>query len=414
MSAQRIAIAGLSVPAIADLPTESPGRYPMKKRREMLDAMREDARISTLEGKLQRVSSEAEAYRRFAERESSTVSGSKNQAEQSKAELEQLRLALEEERARNSALSAELSACKASAASERMSAEARAARLESELSSATAALRAAEARAEALSLEALRAAAAAAPAPAPAPAPAAAAAAPAPAPAPSEVQAQAKSAALSSSVAPRAYSPAIPDGNGSAAAACAGAANRASAAQRVQSLENDLRLSQLALKAAERQLERERRRAERAGAETDEARALLAGVRREQQVKDLQLDTMRADLQEMLCGGGAVGLAAAPPTPRASSSTVPALQLRRGGESKQLADAAQREQEEEDQDEDEDADEDEDDDAAQDIGEVLAEEMASMKSSYETKLSKLEDELQSARNELKELSLSARGAASLF
>jgi hypothetical protein len=180
----------------------------------------------------------------------------------------------------------------------------------------------------------------------------------------------------------------------------------------VQSLENDLRLSQLALKAAERQLERERRRAERAGAEADEARALLAGVRREQQVKDLQLDTMRADLQEMLCGGGAVGLAAAPPTPRASSSTVPALQLRRGGESKQLADAAQREQEEEDQDEDEDADE--DDEAAQDIGEVLAEEMASMKSSYETKLSKLEDELQSARNELKELSLSARGAATLF
>jgi hypothetical protein len=173
----------------------------------------------------------------------------------------------------------------------------------------------------------------------------------------------------------------------------------------VQSLENDLRLSQLALKAAERQLERERRSAERAGAEADEARALLAGVRREQQVKDLQLDTMRADLQEMLCDGGAVSLAAAPPTPRASSSTVPALQLRRGGESKQLADAAQGEQDFEKQDEEEDADE------AQDIGQVLAEEMASMKSSYESKVSKLEDQLQSARNELKELSLSARGAA---
>jgi hypothetical protein len=361
---RQAARAPLLVSAINNLVTSgSLSLSGMKKRREMLDAMREDARISTLEGKLQRVSSEAEAYRRFAERESLTASGSKNQAEQSKTELEQLRLALEEERARSSALSAELSACKA-LVSERATAEVRAARLESELSSATAALRAAEARAEALSLEALRAV---------------------PAPAPSE------DSALSSSVAPRTYS----SGRGLGA----GVAN--SAAERVQSLENDLRLSQLALKAAERQLERERRSAERAGAEADEARALLAGVRREQQVKDLQLDTMRADLQEMLCGGGAVGLAAAPPTPRASSSMVPALQLRRGP--KQLADAAQREREE---------DKNEDEDEAQDIGEVLAEEMASMKSSYDSKVSKLEDELQSARNELKELLVSAR--ANLF
>jgi len=356
----------------------------MKKRREILAAMREDSRISSLEGQLQRVSSEAEAYRRFAERgsESTESSGSRNQ-------IEQLQQLLQEEQKKSAQLRSELNLYKLETERERDSLE--------------------QVHRDELERLGERLARA------------------------QQLVAEARSASPKAS-SPNSSSGEATGGDGEPRSSSGqdGAEGKfeearvhrapegpatVAAREREAAVEIELRLAQIAIKQLERSLERETRRADRATAEASEALARAEDLTREQQVKDSQLDAMRTDLQELLAHGNGAGAAPVTPrTPRRSASLttlgIPALALGREskagdeGESKEdLTDSsALRECLGENQGSGDEGE------GSGDFDDVIAEELESMRVSYERKLAKMRDELDAAKREIRSLNgeLSAR------
>lgn len=285
----------------------------MKKRRDLMQAIKEDSRISSLEGNLRRLTSEVEAYRRFSERSQEQI-GSKNHEEQ----LQQL---LQDEQQKTEELRKELAKTREdSAARQEEDKHAQAAEI-SALQEEVARLQAELENSEAKTTEAL-----------------------------------------------------------TSARIHGGPATEANAARRKQ-MENDLRLVEIKCKDLERSRDREKRRADRAEEEVKSLREQLNDLHREQRVKDAQLDSMRTDLQDLLARDDRESKSQSGGTTAFDNGSMSARSTK-FVDNECVGNDSECDEE---------------------FDSALAEEMESMRCSYESKLGALQEELEDKKHELKEL-----------
>jgi len=305
----------------------------MKKRREILAALKEDSRISSLEGELQRKTSEADAYRRFVERDSKAEEGSKNQIEQ----LQQLLL---EDQWKTGELLSDLNLVKLEAernlSFERQQHQEEVDRLSEELSKAQSIL-------------------------------------------------LSKQDSIIETARGRPGNDESTRERNEGKEEDVGPATRASIQQQ-RGLESKLRLAELELKKLQRQSERETRRAERAEALVEEFREQMDALKAEQGVKDSQLVALRADLQDIVTSSNYLPLHSSS-TPRAAP-----FGLREGKESSDFVLESKISLERS-----------EVEDAHESFEDVMAEELAAMKHSYEERIECLQEQLDATKREVKEL-----------